>query len=151
MVIMKAAIEQFFSSATFAVVGVSRSRHKFGNTVFRTMKRLGCTVYPVNAHLATFDGVRCYSGVGNLPEDVDAAVLVVHPEDALRAVGQCMLKGINNIWLQPGAQSDDALRVGSEHGLNIVHGHCILMFVEPVRSIHALHRWGSRLVGTYPR
>jgi hypothetical protein len=35
--------------------------------------------------------------------------------------------------------------------MNLVHHECVLMFIEPVTSIHALHRWMKKLIGTYPQ
>jgi hypothetical protein len=32
-----------------------------------------------------------------------------------------------------------------------VDGQCILMFLEPVKSIHKVNRWINKVVGTYPR
>jgi predicted CoA-binding protein len=49
--------------------------------------------------------------------------------------------GIKKLWLQQGAESDEAIRICGEHGIDVLHGECILMFAEPTALIHRLHRW----------
>ena len=36
-------------------------------------------------------------------------------------------------------------------GLEVVHGHCILMFAEPTASFHKFHRWVWGLLGKIPK
>lgn len=147
---MNESIERFFTSPAFAVVGVSRDEKKFGNTLFREMNKHSLTVYPVNPHLATIEGVKCYATISGLPEEVQSVVIVVHPEDTQPIVAECKQKGIHNIWLQQGAESDEAIAYAREHDLNLLHKQCVLMLVEPVKSIHALHRWVDKILHKYP-
>ena len=147
---MKESIGKFFSSEAYAVVGVSRNKHKFGNSAFRAMKNHNLMVYPVNPHLITLEGVTCFVSVRDLPDEVKSVVIVVHPEDAEQVVAECKWKGIENIWLQQGAESNEAIAYAHENEMNLIHGQCVLMFLEPVQSFHALHRWVNKLTGTYP-
>ncbi len=147
---MKQAIEKFFSSEAYAVVGVSASRHKFGNTVFRAMRERELIVYPVNPRLPFVEDRVCYKSVSDLPDEVQSVIVVVPPKVAEQVVAECKWKGIQNIWLQPGAQSREAIAYANENELNIIHGECVLMFLEPVKSFHALHRWMKKVVGKYP-
>jgi predicted CoA-binding protein len=148
---MMTPIAAFLSSPAFAVVGVSRNERKFGSIVFRAMRSKGFAVYPVHPHLSEFDGVACVPDVRALPSEVRAAVLVVPPAVAMKVLMECNERGIRNVWLQPGAESHEAIRYAEEHGMNLVHHECVLMFIEPVTSIHALHRWMKKLIGTYPQ
>jgi predicted CoA-binding protein len=146
---MNEAIEKFFSSDAYAVVGVSEDRRKFGNAVFREMRDREFNVYPVNPRLSFVEDRVCYKTVSDLPEEVRSVVIVVQPQVAEQVVAECKWKGIENIWLQRGAQSREAIAYAKENGLNLVHGECVLMFLEPVKSFHALHRWVKKLTGTY--
>jgi predicted CoA-binding protein len=147
---MNQAIERFFLSPAYAVVGVSRNPRKFGNTIFREMKRKGLSVYPVHPYLDAVEGVSCARTLRELPSSVHSVVVVVHPEDAVKVVAECHDQGIQHVWLQQGAESDEAIAFAEEHGLNLIHGQCVLMFLEPVKSFHAFHRWVNKLVGKYP-
>ena len=35
-------------------------------------------------------------------------------------------------------------------GIQAVHGHCILMFAEPVGAFHKFHRWIWQMIGKVP-
>jgi hypothetical protein len=43
------------------------------------------------------------------------------------------------------------LRACEQLGLDVVHGQCILMFAEPVASLHKFHRWIWKIVGKIPQ
>jgi uncharacterized protein len=148
---MKDAIEKFFSSPAYAVVGVSTNRKKFGTTVYRMMKDRQFMVYPVNPNHDVVDGERCFATVNDLPEDVQSVVTVVPPAVAEAVLIDCVRKGIQAVWMQPGSDSADAIDIAKRYNLAIVHGQCIIMFLEPVKSFHTFHRWVNRLVGAYPK
>jgi uncharacterized protein len=147
---MKDAIEKFFSSTAYAVIGVSTNRRKFGTTVFRMMKERQFVVYPVNPNHDVVEGERCFATVNELPEDVQSVVIVVPPAVAEGVLIDCVRKGIRVVWMQPGSESADAIDLAKKYNIAVVHGQCIIMFLEPVKSFHTFHRWVNRLVGSYP-
>ncbi len=147
---MNDQIKAFLAAEAFAIIGVSRSKNKFGNTIFHEMRAKGFDVHPVHPELPAIDGVNCVKEIAALPDKVGSAIIVVHPEDAVKILAQCHTRGINNVWLQQGAESDEAIAFAREHSMNLVHGRCVLMFTEPVKSIHAVHRWFSKVTGNYP-
>ena len=134
------AIEAFLDNPSLAVIGVSRSGNGFGNFACRVLRTKGYRVYPVNWSTPTVDGVRCYARLSDLPERVNAALIVVPPAQAVEVVSEAAAAGIRHVWLQQGAESPEALSVGAELGLNLVAGECILMFAGPT-GIHRAHRW----------
>jgi len=48
--------------------------------------------------------------------------------------------GIKNVWMQQGAESDEAIQYCQEHGLNEVHGECIMS----VALSTSIRRWPMR-------
>ncbi len=147
----RAPIDRFFDSEAFAVIGVSADRKKFGNTVFRNMRDAGLTVFPVHPTLDSVEGEACYHSVGELPAEVKSVVTVVPPPQTERVIPLCAERGVTSVWMQPGSSSAPAIDTARAAGMNVVDGQCILMFLEPVKSIHKVHRWINRVVGTYPR
>lgn len=148
---MKTAVETFLSFPAFAVVGVSADRRKFGNVVYREMRQRGLRVYPVNPRLPRVEEDVCFPSVADVPEEVQAVVTVVPPRETERIVTQCAARGVKAIWMQQGSSSDASVRAAREAGMTVVHGHCLLMFIEPVASVHRFHRWVWKLIGRYPR
>ncbi len=149
--ISRKAIEEFLSSKKIAVVGVSRTGKKFGNTVLNELKANGYTVYPVNSFAKKINDEECYPGLSLLPEKVDAAVIVVPPYETEKVVRDAASASINRIWFQRGSESEEAIRFCDEYGLSAIYGYCILMFVEPVKSFHKVHRSVKKLFGKLPK
>ena len=73
------------------------------------------------------------------------------PAQSEKVVAEAAAQGIRRVWLQQGAQSEAALALCREKGLQAVSGKCIMMFAEPVGSVHGVHRWFAKVFGQLPR
>ncbi len=73
------------------------------------------------------------------------------PAHTEQVVRDAVAAGIRRIWIQQGAQSDAAVRFCTDNKLPAVTKECIMMYVEPVKSIHAFHRGVKKLFGGMPR
>jgi len=154
MIMQRAArdtLDAFFTSRAFAVIGVSADTKKFGHIVYRTMKEKQAVVYPVHPTLGSVDGDTCYKNVTALPADVHSVVTVVPPAVTASVVKECIAKGITHIWMQPGSESAEAIATAEQAGIGVISRECILMFLEPVKSIHAFHRFVNKVIGKYPK
>lgn len=146
----KAAVDDFLSQKTLAVVGVSKKKGKFGSTVFKELKAKGYRVFPVNPNIDDFEGDKCYHNLKELPEAAGGAVIVVPPKAAESVVRDAADAGIRRVWLQQGAESREAVASCKENDISVIHGHCILMFAEPTAFPHRLHRYIWRLLKKLP-
>ncbi|HKJ86861.1 MAG TPA: CoA-binding protein [Spirochaetia bacterium] len=144
------SVQDFVRQKKLALVGASRSGQKFGNTILNELKGKGYTVYPIHPDAVSISGEPCYSSFAALPEAVDGAVVSVKPERTSDVVRDAHAAGITRVWIQQGAESNDAIAYCEEHGVDVVTGECLLMFVEPVESIHRLHRFFKRILGRMP-
>lgn len=147
----KAAVDDFISQKTLAVVGVSKKKGKFGSTVYRELKAKGYRVFPVNPKIDDFEGDKCYSSLKELPEVPGGAVIVVSPKATENVVRDAAAAGISRIWIQQGAESQEAVVACKEKDISVIHSHCILMFAEPTGFPHRVHRYIWRLLGKLPR
>lgn len=147
----KETVEGFLAQKTLAVVGVSRGGKKFGNTILADLKAKGYEVYPVNPQAETIGGERCYPNLAALPKRPGGVVTVVPPAATQEVVREAKAAGISRVWMQQGSESQEAIRFCTENGIEVVHGECIMMFAEPVVSIHRFHRWIWKLFGRLPR
>jgi predicted CoA-binding protein len=89
-----------------AVVGASNNRRKFGNRAVRAYKDQGYTVIPVNPHEREIEGLRAYQSVLDVPDAIDIASFYVPPDVGERVIEEVAAKGIAEVWLNPGAESD---------------------------------------------
>lgn len=144
---MDVTVEEFLTGKRFAIVGVSRSGKKFGNTIQTEMKERGYQMYIVHPEAEEIGGDKCYPALSALPGVVDGVVICVPPQQAGEAMRQAVEAGIKNIWLQQGAQSPAVLKQAGELGVKPVTGKCILMYAQPVRSFHNWHRFFAKLFG----
>src|SRR5436190_12285881 len=140
------AINRFIAQPAIAVVGVSRSGKKFGNLACRELSAKGYRIYPIHPSAQVIDGVRCYARLADLPEPVDAALVVVPSAQALPVVREAAAAGIHHVWLPQGAESVDVLKACHDLGLTFIWGECILMYAHPT-GYHKAHRWLWRMLG----
>lgn len=124
----KEQIETFLASPAFGVVGASTNRHKFGNKVLRCYQQHGRRVVPVNPNEKEIEGVACVTGIGDLPADVESISMITPPKVTEQLVPLAIEKGIKNIWMQPGAESPEAIALCRQRDINVIaDGSCILV------------------------
>ena len=147
----KARVDEFLAQRSLAVVGVSRNKNKFGNTVYKELKEKGYQVFAVNPNAAEIDGERVYPSVKELPQEVGGVVVVVPPRGTEQVVRDAHEAGIKHVWMQQGAESKAAIRYCEEQGMSVINRECILMFADPRAFHHKLHRWIWGLFGKLPK
>jgi predicted CoA-binding protein len=92
-----------------AVVGASSDRGKFGNRAVRAFQLQGYTVIPINPHEREVEGLKAYASVLDVPGPIDMASLYVPPDVGERVIAEIARKGIAEVWLNPGAESDELI------------------------------------------
>ena len=112
---------------TVAVVGATDNPMKYGYVIYRDLKRKGYTVFPVNPNRDRVDGDKAYSKLEELPEKPTIVNIVVPPNVTTGILRQCLEQGLDNIWLQPGAESPESLAFLQENGLNYLANACIMI------------------------
>ena len=124
----KEQIELFFQSKAFGVVGASTDRHKYGNKVLRVYQQKNMRVIPVNPKEQEIEGTSCVASVIDLPGDVESISVITPPQVTEQVVEMAARKGIKNVWMQPGAESDTAVESCRRNGINVIaDGSCILV------------------------
>jgi uncharacterized protein len=146
----KSAVEDFISQKNLAVVGVSRSGNKFGNSAYRELKIKGYTVFPIHPEASTLEGDPAYKDFASLPAKVDGLLVVVPPAQTEKVVREAAAAGIKRIWMQQGSESEAAVKFCQENGISEVHGECIMMYAVG-SSLHGFHKWIWKLIGKAPK
>jgi predicted CoA-binding protein len=121
-------IDRFLASPAYGVVGASPHRHKYGNKVLRCYLQNGRRAIPVNPNESEVEGASCVASVLDLPDDVQSISVITPPPVTERVVEQAIRKGIANVWMQPGAESEAAVQACREAGINVIaDGSCVLV------------------------
>ncbi len=118
----QARIADWVGRRTWAVVGASDNRAKFGNRIYRVLRERGYTVYPVNPTLPTVEGDTAYPDIAALPAGVEVLDIVIPPQRVPPVLDQAKAAGITRIWLQPGAESPDVIAHAAALGLDVIAG-----------------------------
>ncbi|MFC9790293.1 GNAT family N-acetyltransferase [Rhodococcus sp. NPDC127528] len=127
------SVRNLLSPQSVAVIGASSDPAKVGNAVLRNLLGAGFTgpVYPVNAEHRSVRGVRAYTSVRDIPDDVDLAVVAVPAESIDAVLDDCLAKGVKAlVVLSSGFSETGPDGVASER-----------------RLVHAARAHGMRLVG----
>jgi predicted CoA-binding protein len=121
-------IQSFLASGPFAVVGASVDRAKYGNKVLRCYQQHGHEVYPINARATEVEGLKAYPSLAALPVKVKAISVITPPAITEQIVGEAATAGVTHIWMQPGAESEAAIRSAEAAGLTVIaNGPCVLV------------------------
>ncbi len=105
---------------TIAIVGASKNPAKFGNKAVRAFVRQGWQVYPVHPNESSIEGLRVYASVRDLPARPRLVSLYVPPEVGLEVLPDIVARGCEELWLNPGADSDALVEAAERHGLCVI-------------------------------
>lgn len=121
-------ISRFFTSPSFGVVGASRDREKYGNKVLRAYLKHGLVAYPIHPKEKEIEGLPSLASVVDLPPKTKSISIITPPTVTNRIAEEAIEKGIQNIWMQPGAESPTAIEMCTKHGVNVIaDGTCVLV------------------------
>ncbi len=102
---------------TVAVIGASNDRNKYGNKSLRAHLSEDYTVFPVNPNADNVEGLRAYASVADIPGPVDRVTVYVPPEVGIELLPDIADKSPAELFLNPGAESDELIEKARELGL----------------------------------
>jgi uncharacterized protein len=151
-------VHQFLAQKRIAVVGVSRnnSHHPAGSLICRRLKTTGHDVFPVNPHMQTFEGDRCYPDLPSIPGGIDGVVILTRPEVTRQIVHDCSEAGVRRVWMHQSigkngsSVSLEAVEYCRQHDISVVAGACPMMFGTGTDFGHTCMRWFLKLTGGLP-
>src|SRR4051812_47263664 len=94
---------------TVAVIGASNERSKYGNKAVRAFRQRGYIVYPVNPNEATVEGFPAFTSIKDVPVRPEMITVYVRPQILLKLLPDIAAKGCDELWLNPGTESDEVL------------------------------------------
>jgi predicted CoA-binding protein len=110
-----------------AVVGLSSKPDRPSNSVAAFLQRHGFRVVPVNPNETEVLGERAYATLLDVPDDLHVDVVDVfrRAEETPEVARQAVAIGAGALWLQEDIVNEEAFRIASEGGLDVVMGVCI--------------------------
>ena len=141
----KSTISEFMSQKSLALVRASATAKVSG---FAIDKELGAKGYSVT--VVYLDDANCATKLRDLASSIGGVIVAVPSDKSEAAIQNILDAKIKRIWIQKGCESKSAIDLCTLSGVSAIHGQCIMMFAEPVKSVHRFHRWIMKIAGRLP-
>jgi len=122
---------------TIAVVGLSANWYRPSHFAAKYMQDHGYRIVPVNPAYAEVLGQRCYPSIAAIPGPVDLVDCFRKPGEIVPIAHEAVAKGAKVLWMQLGIRNDEAARIASDAGLDVVMDRCVK--IEHARILGGLH------------
>ncbi|MEK6253993.1 MAG: CoA-binding protein [Gemmatimonadales bacterium] len=128
MLDVQSQITAFLAGRPHAVVGASAFRAKYGNKVLRAYLQNDRPVYAIHPTADEIEGLPCYVNLSALPERPHGISIITPPPVTEQIVQEAAALGIEHVWMQPGAESEAAVELAEQAGMNVLAGGpCVLV------------------------
>lgn len=124
-------------SHTIAVVGVSTNWYRPSYFAAKYMKDRGYRMIPVNPTYREVLGEKCYANLLDIPDHVDIVDCFRRSEEIVPLARDAVQIGAHVLWMQIGIRNDEAARIASDAGLDVVMDRCVK--IEHARILGGLH------------
>lgn len=111
---------------TVAVIGASSNRDKWGNKAVRAFLQQGYTVYPVNPNEPEVEGLKTYARITEVPVRLDTVTVYIPPQRLVKILPDIAAKGCDELFLNPGTESDEVLAECERLGLKAIQACSII-------------------------
>jgi hypothetical protein len=111
---------------SIAIIGASNDPRKFGNKAVRAYLQQGYTVYPVNLNEERIEGLPVFRSIRDVPERPQLVSIYLTPVLTLRVLADIAARGCDELWLNPGTDSEEVLAEAGRLGLNVNQACSIL-------------------------
>ena len=145
-----ASIDRFFNPRSVAVIGASRRQDTIGQALVRNLVLGDFTgrVYVVNPSAQAVSGMPAYSSVGDIPDEVDVAIVAVPAESVQDVVLDCAAKGVHGLvvissgFAETGEEGRQRQRrlvgLSRSYGLRLIGPNCLgIINTDPSVSLNA--------------
>lgn len=151
-------LDAIFAPRNVAVIGATEASGSVGRTLLWNLvsSPFGGTVYPVNSKRASVLGIKAYPTIGDVPENVDLAVVVTPAPTVPSVIGQCAKKGVRGaIVISAGFRElgpagleleQQVLEQARRGGIRLIGPNC-LGVMNPLNGLNATFAKGIALPG----
>ena len=110
-----------------ALIGATNDSTKYGNIIYRDLKKKNIIIYGINPKATTIDGDRAYHTIEELGFIPDILNIVIPPSIGLPLIKNAIQSGYDKFWLQPGAESEEIITLLEESGKNFLAHACVMV------------------------
>jgi len=122
------SIKNFLAAKSYAVAGGLARTHKDGYKVFKALLTSGRETYPLNPVTEEIEGHKAYPKIADPPVVPEALSIITPPAVTRQVVADAIAAGVKHIWMQPGAEDDQASKSARQADINVIDdGSCVLV------------------------
>ena len=155
---MNTSLDAIFSPKAIAVIGASTTPGKVGYDIFANILKGGYrgTLYPVNPTAKSILSMRSYPAIGEIPDAVDLAIIVLPTGATVKAVEETVRKGVKGIVIvsagfrEVGAKGlemeNRIVSICREAGVRVVGPNC-LGVINPLPRVSMNASFSARMPG----
>ncbi|MGO9972190.1 MAG: GNAT family N-acetyltransferase [Solirubrobacteraceae bacterium] len=150
------AVRSFLAPASVAVIGASRRQGSVGAETLHNILagRFAGSVYAINPHAETIEGLPAYSSITQIGKPVELAVVIVPAPQVLGVARECAAAGVRALLVissgfaergpEGWARQRELLQVCREAGMRLIGPNCFGVFnTDPevrLNATFAAHR-----------
>jgi len=109
-----------------AIIGASNDRSKYGNKAVRAHIQQGYTVFPVNPKETRIEGLPAFKTIAEIPVRPQRVSVYLPPAVVRKILPEIAAKGCDELWLNPGTESEEVLTEAAKLGLNVIQACSIV-------------------------
>lgn len=127
MQLTRAGLQEILDSTkTIAVVGLSNKQDRPSYEVASYLQQAGYRIIPVNPMIDAVLAEKAYKSLRDVPERVDVVQIFRRPSAVPPIIEDVIAIGAKVVWMQPGAENEEAAARAEAAGLRAVVGACMM-------------------------
>jgi predicted CoA-binding protein len=111
---------------TIAIVGISPKNERDSNKVARYLQQEGYKIIPVNPNYKEVIGLKSYSSISKVTEEIDVVDIFRKPSVITEIVESAIRMDVKVIWMQEGIVNNEAAEKAKNAGLKVVMNKCMM-------------------------
>jgi len=144
------SLDAIFKPKSIAVIGATVREGTIGHELLHNIIRYGFNgmLFPVNPNYKFIHSIKCYPSVGDIPDPVDLAFIVVPKQHVAKVAEECGKKGVKGLVIisagfkeigGEGIKREQALvELGKKYGFRMVGPNCMgLINAQPDVKLNA--------------
>lgn len=112
-------------AGNIAVVGLSDKPDRTSHMVAAAMQSRGYRIIPVNPNATEILGEKSYASLSDIPEPVDIVNVFRRADQVVPIAEEAAKINAKVFWLQLDIVNEEAARIASEAGLEVIMDRCI--------------------------
>lgn len=126
--------EEMLEKRSWAVVGATAKKDKYGYKIWKTLKNHDYTTFGINPNYNEIEGDKIYHGLKDIEEKIDVVDMVVPPKLSINILDEIKELGIEYVFFQPGTYNEEVVAKAKELGLKYLVDDCIYATLKRIEK-----------------